>query len=54
MDADKLKKKLETQNPLMLSPMPCVLAACGGGGDVEGKGEQNETSRNSNPPSAKQ
>ena len=32
MDADTLKKKLQKQNPLMMSPMAFALAACGGGG----------------------
>lgn len=54
MDANTLKKKLEKQNPLIMSPMAFALAACGGGGDVKGNGEQNETSGNSIPPSAKQ
>ena len=54
MDTEKLKKNLTKQNPLTMSPMAFVLAACGGSGDVEGNGEQNETSGNSNPPSAKQ
>ena len=32
MDADTLKKKLQKQNPVMMSPMAFALAACGGGG----------------------
>ena len=35
MDAAKLKKKLQKQNPLMMSPMAFALAACGGGGAEE-------------------
>jgi hypothetical protein len=35
MDTDTLKKKLQKQNPLMLSPMAFALAACGGGGGKE-------------------
>mgnify|MGYP001405976034 CR=1 FL=1 len=31
MDAETLKKKLQKQNPLMMSPMAFGLAACGGG-----------------------
>lgn len=31
MDAETLKKKLQKQNPLMMSPMAFALAACGGG-----------------------
>ena len=30
MDAETLKKKLQKQNPLMMSPMAFALAACGG------------------------
>ena len=32
MDTEALKKKLQKQNPLLMSPMAFVLAACGGGG----------------------
>lgn len=32
MDTETLKKKLQKQNPLMMSPMAFALAACGGGG----------------------
>ena len=35
MDANTLKKKLQKQNPLMMSPMAFALAACGGGGGEE-------------------
>ena len=35
MAADTLKKKLQKQNPLMMSPMAFALAACGGGGGEE-------------------
>lgn len=35
MDAAILKKKLQKQNPLMMSPIAFALAACGGGGAEE-------------------
>ena len=56
MDAEAIKKKLQKQNPLMLSPMAFALAACGGGGSNDGEVgvEQNEALGNYNPPSAKQ
>ena len=47
MDTETLKKKLQKQNPLMMSPMAFALAACGGGGtseDVENDNTQVITS----------
>ncbi|MDA9208667.1 matrixin family metalloprotease [bacterium] len=35
MDAETLKKKLQNKNPLMMSPMAFVLAACGGGSKTQ-------------------
>ena len=57
MDAETVKKKLQKQNPLVMSPIAFALAACGGGGgssDGEVGVEQNEASGSYNPPSAKQ
>ena len=42
MDADTLKKKLQKQNPLMMSPIAFALAACGGGGGSDSDGKMLE------------
>ena len=55
MDTETVKKKLQKQNSLVMSPVAFALAACGGGGVGEGNGEKNEASAgNYNLPSAKQ
>lgn len=50
MDSVTLKKKLQKQNPLMLSPMAFALAACGGGGEnISTNSEANDSeNRNDN------
>lgn len=42
MDTEVIKKKLQKQNPLMMSPMAFALAACGGGGS-DGAGTSTQT-----------
>ena len=39
MDTETLKKKLQKQNPLMMSPMAFAIAACGGGGGSDDDGQ---------------
>ena len=53
MDADTLKKELQKQNPLMMSPMAFALAACGGGGGSDSNGQVLEENQSACPAKAK-